>query len=128
MKNRDSLEGLLLIALLGLMFGLLCAFSSCAPAKQDTPSGGSTAGATGAQGPQGKPGASVGTIQFCAGQVQSYPTSFPEYGLCIGNELYAVYWDTHNAFLAKITAGTYQATSTGLQCTFTVASNCVVIN
>lgn len=68
---------------------------------------------------------SITTIQFCAGQQTTYPTTYPEYGLCINHEIYAVYWN-NTAFLAKIVPGVYTTTSTGLNCTFTVSDNCEV--
>lgn len=66
------------------------------------------------------------TVKFCASQVVSYPTSFPEFGLCIDNKIYAVYFDTHNAWWSEIPPGNYRTTSTGLICNFTVYNNCVV--
>lgn len=66
------------------------------------------------------------TVKFCVGQTTSYPTSFPEYGLCLDNIIYGVFWDGHNAWWAQIPKGNYISTSTGLQCNFKVLDNCVI--
>jgi len=68
------------------------------------------------------------TVKFCANQTVSYPNSFPEWGLCLQNQLYAVFFDGQNAWWAQIPAGNYRTTSTGLICNFTVKENCVVEN
>ncbi len=82
----------------------------------------------GAPGDAGKPGtdASIGTVQFCPKQGATTTGHFPEYGLCINNILYGVFDDSFHTWLAQVIPGTYTATSTGLQCTFTVSPNCVV--
>ena len=85
-------------------------------------------GPTGAQGDTGMQGVTgeVGKpIKFCPEQTGG---SFPEYGFCIQNELYAVYFDKQNAWLAKVVPGKYISTSTNNQCIFTVEDNCVIIN
>lgn len=83
-------------------------------------------GATGPEGEQGPPGANaanVTMIQFCS----NYNTdSFPEFGICSNNSLYAVYWDNKNSWLAEIVPGYYESTSTNVPCNFTVEENCVV--
>ncbi len=56
------------------------------------------------------------TVKFCANQTVSYPNSFPEFGLCLNNIIYAVFFDGQNAWLAQIPAGNYRTTSTGLIC------------
>lgn len=86
-------------------------------------------GKDGEQGAQGEPGqdlANVHTVQFCIsqGSTTHTPGHFPEYGICISNKLYAVMDDSFHAWLAEIVPGTYQTTSTGLICTFTVLTNC----
>ena len=72
----------------------------------------------------------VTTVEFCQQGVTHYPNHFPEYGLCIAGSIYAVYWDqaNENAWLAEIVPGRYKSTATGLQCTFTVNSNCGISN
>jgi hypothetical protein len=84
------------------------------------------AGPKGDTGAPGQDATPVKTVQFCPSQGATTYGHFPEYGLCIGNEIYAVFWDKNNAFLAKVVPGTYTSTSTGLQCTFTVAADCEV--
>lgn len=83
-------------------------------------------GPTGASGANGQDATPVLVTQFCASQGNTTYGHFPEKGLCIGNKLYGVYWDSTNAFLAEIVPGNYISTSTGLQCSFTVEANCVV--
>lgn len=87
-------------------------------------------GETGPMGPVGQagaPGTSVSVVQFCPSRgPASYPTSFPEVGLCIGNKLYATYWDGHQAWTAEIPAGNYSSTATGLGCSFSVGSSCSI--
>lgn len=86
-------------------------------------------GPTGPQGPQGvagAPGTVVTQVQFCPGYVTIYPSTFPEFGLCISSHLYAVYWDKKNAWLAEVVPGYYASTSTSAPCNFHVASSCEV--
>ena len=84
----------------------------------------------GSIGPQGNPGMDATpttVIQFCSKQDDTiYPSNFPEQGLCINHNLYGVYWDGKNAWLAEIVPGSYLSTATGLGCTFTVSKDCVV--
>lgn len=106
---------------------LICALVGCGRKGDpgDTGQNGQ-AGAIGAAGPRGADGTSVTPRQFCTAQSGSYPGSFPEYGLCINDELYAVFWSGGNSWLAKLYPGTYVSTATGLACTFTVAAHCMV--
>lgn len=83
-------------------------------------------GTDGRDGVDGEDGDSVTMVRFCAGQTTVYPTSFPEYGFCIGGVLYGTYWDGHQAWTAQIAPGAYRSTATGLGCNFTVTSNCGV--
>lgn len=86
-------------------------------------------GLTGVQGEQGQPGidgTQVLNVQFCPLEGPTTYGHFPEFGLCIGGKLMAVYYDGQNAWLAEIVPGTYSSTATGLQCTFTVSTNCEV--
>lgn len=80
------------------------------------------AGQDGAAGANGANGTSVIPVQFCADD----KSKFPEFGLMIGDELFAVYWGTTpaspskaQAFLAKLTPGKYQSTG-GNNCIFLV--------
>jgi hypothetical protein len=82
-------------------------------------------GIPGIQGAQGAPGADgtvVTPVKFCANDNSTYP----EYGLLIDDELYAVYWgrtpgspNAPQAFLTKLVAGNYQSTG-GNNCLFQV--------
>lgn len=85
-------------------------------------------GVMGNTGSQGQAGTSVTTVEFCKQGPTIYPSHFPEYGLCISSNIYAVYYDKQNAWLAEIVPGHYQSTSTGLQCTFNVLANCRIEN
>lgn len=89
-------------------------------------------GLNGAQGPAGANGqdlANVHAVPFCPGQGSTtyVPNHFPEYGICIAGKLYGVMDDSFHSWLAEVVPGTYMSTSTGLQCTFVVQSNCVVL-
>lgn len=84
-----------------------------------------TQGLQGLQGVAGAPGSSVTPVKFCA----SDNSAFPEYGLLIGNDLFAVYWGTapysphaSTAFLAKVIPGSYRSTG-GNGCYFQVGAN-----
>lgn len=84
------------------------------------------AGSPGLQGAPGIPGGSnVIPVQFCDG-TPTYPTNFLEVGLCIDNQLYAVYWNGQAA-LTLLPPGTYGSTSGGgTNCVFTVSDNCAI--
>lgn len=69
--------------------------------------------------------AQVSMVQLCAGST-TYPTSFPEFGTCVNDQLYGVYWDGHNAWQALIAPGTWNSTSSSVPCSFTVGPNCQV--
>jgi hypothetical protein len=82
------------------------------------------AGPIGPQGPAGTAGVgNVHPIPLCPGD----QAAFPEYGLVIGDSIYAVYYGTIDGslqgFLAKLTPGTYRTTNGTPACQFTV-SNC----
>lgn len=79
-------------------------------------------GSTGATGAAGADGTQVTPVKFCTND----NSAFPEYGLMIGNELFAVNWgvtpaspNTPQAFLTKLVAGNYMSTG-GNNCLFTV--------
>jgi hypothetical protein len=93
-------------------------------------------GAAGATGPQGQPGQNgingtnatpVTTIQFCPGVTPTYPSNFPEYGICLSGNLYAVY-SANGGFLALIPPGVYSSDGINASCDFTVRANCEVTN
>jgi hypothetical protein len=85
-------------------------------------------GPPGPQGPIGNPGSSVTMVQFCSNYSTTYPSTFPEYGFCVSNNLYATYWNGTDAWTAEIVPGYYDSTSTSAPCSFTVLPNCVVEN
>lgn len=97
-------------------------------------------GVAGSPGPQGSPGpigvqgtpgvpgqdaSGVTAVPLCTGQTV-YPTSFAEYGLCIGNNLFGIYWDGTNAWLTMLPPGNYTSTSTSVPCTLTIGASCSV--
>lgn len=86
------------------------------------------AGPQGLQGVPGSAGTVVSFVQFCPQYNLSYPTSFPEFGLCVGGDIFGVYWDSSrgDAFGAKLPQGTYRTTNTQLPCDFTIGPNCTV--
>lgn len=82
-------------------------------------------GAPGAAGAAGAPGTIITPIQLCPG-VPTYPTSFPEFAMCLGGVLYGVYdQDGDHVFLAELPPGRYRSTSPDA-CNFTIGSNCEV--
>ena len=82
-------------------------------------------GVQGQPGLPGTPGTKITLVQFCA-ETPSYPSTFPEVGLCIDGNLYAVY-SIPGSFLALITPGRYQSNGIGSSCSFTVLPNCEVV-
>lgn len=112
---------------------VLLLLASCAPRPGLNGATGETGnpGAVGPSGPkgdQGNPGQDltpVTLIKFCANSVASYPLVFPEYGLCINHQIYAVY-STNGGFLTVIPPGRYNSNAVGSVCDFTVAANCVI--
>lgn len=75
-------------------------------------------GTNGVNGVNGHDGTLVTAVKFCP--QYSSNSGFPEYGIEFGGQLFAVYWDQHNAWLALVTPGYYASTSTGAPCTFIV--------
>jgi hypothetical protein len=86
-------------------------------------------GAQGAVGATGTPGTKVTAVKLCADST----SAFPEYGVQIGSNLYAVYWgplngdSTSQAFLALLTPGAYESTN-GSGCLFTVNADGSITN
>lgn len=81
-------------------------------------------GATGISGAAGTNGTVITIIQFCPG-VETYPSVFPEVGLCINNKIYAVY-SKNDGFLTEVVPGAYNSNAVGSNCNFTVLPNCVI--
>ncbi len=91
-----------------------------------------TAGINGTNGLVGIPGTIITPIQLCDSSfVPMYPSSFPEYALCISNNgvssLYGVY-SANGGFLAELPPGQYTSNGVNASCTFTIDVNCVIIN
>lgn len=84
-------------------------------------------GPTGATGPAGANGTAITVVQFCAGVTPSYPSTFPETGLCINGNIYAVY-SANDGFLTEIVPGAYNSNAIGSSCSFTVLPNCLIQN
>lgn len=86
-------------------------------------------GLQGIAGQDGAPGSQVTPVKFCA----SDNSTFPEYGLRIGDDLFAVYWysaqNPHDStsFLAKLVPGSYKSTG-GNGCYFILNSDLSVGN
>ena len=71
---------------------------------------------------------SNGAIQLCQ-QRTPHQAVFPNKAVCIDNELYAVYWSRTNlnGWLSQMPSGYYGSDQTGLECSFYVYPNCVII-
>lgn len=81
-----------------------------------------TQGAQGAPGLNGAPGTVITPVKFCNNDT----SRFPEYGLMVGNRLFAVYWGTTpsspsvpESFLTEVLPGNYISTG-GNGCQFTI--------
>lgn len=82
-------------------------------------------GVSGANGLDGTPGTVLTMIKFCP--LDSH--NFPEQGMKIGTDIYAVYWSGSTAFLTKLIPGTYRTTSiSSMNCYFTVHSDGSITN
>lgn len=79
----------------------------------------------GEDGTNGTNATSLSVVNFCGTQTV-YPSAFSEVGLCVDNKIFAVYWDSHNAWLTEISPGNYRTTSSSVPCNFTVTANCGV--
>jgi hypothetical protein len=85
-------------------------------------------GQDGIDGQDGQNATPVNMIKFCPNINEVYPSTFPEYGICIDNKIYAVYWN-NLAFLAHLTPGRYVTTTMNSNCTFTVqAGTCNLLH
>lgn len=100
---------------------LLITFSACAAKIGPTgPQG--LQGATGSNGTDATP---VTVVQLCPGVTPSYPDTFPEYAVCIKDNLYGVY-SANGGFLAELPPGTYLSQGLNSICTVVVQAHCVV--
>lgn len=82
-------------------------------------------GSAGVNGTNGQDAVSITPVQFCSGFTQTYPNTFAESGICIGNVLYGVY-SANGGFLAELPPGTYSSNGINSSCTFTIGADCVV--
>jgi len=85
-------------------------------------------GTTGGLGPQGAPGTDITPItavQFCPNVTPSYPSTFPETGLCIAGNMYGVYSE-NGGFLTYLPPGAYSSDGIDASCTFTIGTNCSI--
>lgn len=78
----------------------------------------------GAVGVPGVNAPSVNLMQLCPG-TPSYPSTFVEFGICIGSNLYAVY-SANGGFLTSLPSGAYYSNAIGSTCNFTVTSGCSI--
>ncbi len=83
-------------------------------------------GPTGPQGTPGAPGTLITPEQLCPGAGPSYPSTFPEYALCINGQLYGVY-SANGGFLALLPPGEYTSAGINASCTFAIGANCQII-
>lgn len=88
--------------------------------------GQSIVGPVGPAGTDGKDATPVTLVPLCPG-IPTYPTVFVEYGLCLGNQLWAVY-SANGGFLALLPDGAYQSNGIGSQCNFTITGCTVTPN
>lgn len=83
-------------------------------------------GLNGANGLNGLAGTQITVVQFCdSGFVPTYPSVFPEIGLCISNQLIGVY-SANGGFLAPLPPGSYSSDGINASCNFTITSGCLV--
>ena len=107
------------------LFVLAClCLSACGQGPQGIPG---TNGMPSPMGPQYPGGSVITPVQFCPGSITSYPTTYAEVGLCINNNIWAVY-SANDGFLTEIVPGYYTSNAIGSSCNFTVLPNCVISN
>jgi hypothetical protein len=84
-------------------------------------------GITGLPGTPGAPAPQIQIIQFCPDADPEYPTTFPEIGLRIYGQLYAVY-SALGGYLFHVLPGYYASNAIGSSCSFTVNPDGTVTN
>ena len=82
-------------------------------------------GENGTDGKDGSNGSTMIPVQFCKGVTPSYPSTFPELGLCFNGDLYGVY-SANGGFMVYMPPGTYYSNGINASCTFTVSADCKV--
>lgn len=112
------------VAELGDELGCHVAGNGCDSVNMDDPNLRGPQGPQGVAGPAGPASGFTGTVQLCPG-APTYPSVFPEVGLCINNELYGVY-SINDGVLVKLPPGRYSSNSLGSRCSFTIYANCQV--
>lgn len=113
MKKVGAMK-LVYLVLIGLVIG-------CGQGPQGIP------GQPGSTGPAGANGTAIVPIQFCPGSTPAYPSNFPEYGLLINGQIYAVY-SLNDGFLTWLPPGVYSSNAVGSSCTFTVNIDGTITN
>lgn len=85
-------------------------------------------GEAGPRGQSGTNGTNVTMIKFCPQFPDTYGSSYPEYGMCVDNNLYAVYFNNAGkiSWLTLLTSGNYTTTTSFGNCNFKVKPNCIV--
>lgn len=96
------------------------------PANVNAPNGGATIQCGNSQSLilNGTNGTVITAIQFCPGST-IYPSTFPEIGFCINNNIYAVY-SANGGFLTEVVPGNYSSDGINASCSFTVNPNCQI--
>lgn len=83
-------------------------------------------GRDGTNGTNGQDATPITMVQFCDNSfTPTYPSVFPEFGLCVGGKMYGVY-STNGGFWALLPPGTYSSDGVNASCTFTIADDCGV--
>lgn len=83
------------------------------------------AGSPGLNGSNGQDASPITSVQLCGSCHASYPSTFPEIGLCINDKLYGVY-SANGGFMVEIIPGTYSSNGINCTCTLVVSAHCVV--
>ena len=111
----------------GAILAVLALNQGCGRQGDVGPQGTPGASVVGPQGVTGVNGSTVTPILLCSGVTPSYPNTFPEYAICLNNQLYGVY-SSQGGFMALLPPGTYTSDGINASCTVTVGLNCQVSN
>lgn len=109
-----------MIAVILFLFG--CGYHTVA-GPQGIPGKDGQPGIAGLPGNAGLPGSKVTFVEFCT-EVTNYPSTFPEYGLCIDGQVYAVY-SANGGFGVLLPDGNYNSNAINSACNFTLVG-CMV--
>lgn len=102
---------------------IICPDGSSAVVFNGTNGSNGSNGIDGSNGTNGLNGTQITTIKFCS-HLPIYPSTFPEYGVCIDNMLYAVY-SANGGFLTYLPNGSYSSNGKNSACAFTV-NGCII--